>query len=347
MLTFAVLEECWLESRGSFRCVGQPFSFIQAESYPSTCMITSISTATERLRIDLPRCFRQDSPCVAILGGPSFINAGLDVRLDQSTQYWQQPHLLVYIGPNPLVLIKRRKVHMDPPKSIALLSPPESDASSPTSSPSRSIDSSEGSLWGWPPPEQEPLCVVSDATEAEATTTIISQRSCYWRPSKPQESLSLVPPGSETSLNVNVRSFEHNKARKSRHVTNQTRSSEVVSDIKRERKATSESLQSNALKRLLQENHPWWDILSVPSSQQPNPNSSDRQITAYTSITGFDPTGRMQKLLDDLTNFYVSDNSFYQSGQAGSISAASQQALTKLFDKYRGQHQLASHPCQC
>ena len=236
---------------------------------------------------------------------------------------------------------------MDSSKPIAFLSPPESEASSPTSSSPRSIKSNEGSLWDDTPTGRQPSCAVSDATVAEATISIIGPRNGHWCPSKLQESLSTVTSGADTSSNASMPPLEHENPQKSRKVTNWNDSSEIISGIKRERKATSRSLQSDALKRLLQETHPWWDIISGPSSQQPNPYSSDRQITAYTSITGFDPTGRMQKLLDDLTDLYVSDNSFYQSGQAGSISAASQQALTKLFDKYRGQHQLLFNLYQC
>ena len=43
-------------------------------------------------------------------------------------------------------------------------------------------------------------------------------------------------------------------------------------------------------------------------------------------------------MLDDFTDCFFFGTSFYQSGQASSVNAASQQTLSKLFNKYRGQY---------
>ncbi|KKY21127.1 putative defective in cullin neddylation protein 1 [Phaeomoniella chlamydospora] len=61
------------------------------------------------------------------------------------------------------------------------------------------------------------------------------------------------------------------------------------------------------------------------------------KVLFYARKTGYNPSADRtpRTVIGDLANIVISTDSFYQSGQGSSASAAGQQALSKLFDKYR------------
>ena len=66
---------------------------------------------------------------------------------------------------------------------------------------------------------------------------------------------------------------------------------------------------------------------------------------SYIDKTGYDPCGTMNLLNSHeyFTDQFLPDPRYYQSGQGGSANVATQQALGKLFDKYRGMAADCSH----